>query len=535
MTPRPIRQVRRFWKRTGRYACERRKTCAVSVRWGPCAIAVSWLLVGGLARAGASDVPAAAAEQSVTRIHALQLSGKTINFTSTAGTLVIRDAHGQPDAAMFYVAYTVKPTGATPRPVTFIFNGGPGSASLWLHLGSVGPWRLANGAPVNLGAPPYGIVANDETLLDRSDLVFIDAVGTGYSRALPADKATEFFGVDADADSFTRFVIRYLDVMNRWNSPRFLFGESYGATRAAIMLDRLRRRGVYFNGAILQSAILNFASYHPGVYQGAVNFLPSLAAVAWYQRRQSTPEPTAAEDGAEAAYRAARDFAAGPYAAALLQGDRLSRESSRALANQMASLTSLSAEDIERWHLQINPDRFCKRLLASTGRVVSRLDGRYTAHDSDAAGDAPNFDAADAAVSGAFVAAQEELLHGELGFSSDVPYVAVVPGLDDRWNWQHQPPGGDDMQTTPDVGADLADAMRADPSLRVLVLGGLYDLETPLYAVEYDLAHLAIPSGLRRNLTVAHFESGHLIYLDPGSLHAMRQTLGRFLDEASHK
>lgn len=468
------------------------------------------------------DLAAAGAPPVVTE-HSIRLDGRELDYTATAGLLEIGDEPAA-KAGLFYVAYTKKPKEGEVRPLTFLFNGGPGSASLWLHLGSLGPMRLALDDPAT-SRLSYRLEPNEATLLDRSDLVFIDAVDTGYSRMAEGAKADYYHSVDSDLDSFAWAIRRYVAETNRWTSPKFLFGESYGATRAAALLLKLQAEGLRFDGAVLLSSILDFPRYHPGVDAGFVGFLPSFAAVARYQQSGGQP-------GDLTAYLAeVRDFARGDYASALAKGDALPDDERHAVAARLSSYIGLPADELERASLRIDPDAFAKGLLRRQGRIISRIDGRVAASDADPAGDAPSFDPADSALSGTFLAALMPYLSGDLGYGSALDYTATVDGLDRHWNWGHRGLDGE-PQASADVLPDLAAAMRADPALKILSMNGWYDLVTPFFATETDLHHMLLPPDLRANLSFAYYPAGHLAYTNPEALRKMRADLGRFYDQA---
>jgi carboxypeptidase C (cathepsin A) len=481
------------------------------------------------ASAASATSAASAASTTETRTvteHPWHIGRRATSYKATAGTLVIRDAQGHPEASVFYVAYTLAPAAGGQRPVTFLFNGGPGSASLWLHMGSFGPQRLLTALPDPAGPAPYRIVANAETLLDRSDLVFIDAVGTGYSRALPGTPEEHFFTVDQDLDEFARAIRRYLSLNEDWNAPKFLLGESYGATRAAGLVRVLQKMGIELNGVVLMSSILNTASYEPGLDQGYINFLPSFAAAAWHHRRAGTSVDL------PAFIQQARGYAAGPYAHALAQGDGIDATEARSVAQRLSEFTGLDATEILQRNLRINTGYFRRMLLGNSAQVIGELDSRVSAAIVEARGMPRSIDPASQGISGAFVAAFESYVHHDLGYSTDLDYHAVVAGLDERWDWHHVAPGGRRL-TTVDVALDLAAAMQADPRLRVYSLNGYYDLSTPFFATEYDLAHMLLPPILRRNIEFGYYSGGHMIYLDSAARTSLASDLDRFYDSAT--
>ena len=352
------------------------------------------------------------AETTTTTAHSIKLSSGTIRYKATAGTLTIRNDDAKPTASMFYVAYTLDGTApGTKRPITFFYNGGPGSSSVWLHMGSFAPMRVQTSGPETIKPAPFPFGPNPDTLLDKTDLVFLDMIGTGYSRTLGDAKYKDFWGVDQDADAFTRAIMRYVTKNGRWNSPKFLFGESYGTTRSAAVAYQLQDRGMALNGVVLLSSILNYGIEQSGYDQGYISFLPSYAATAWFHKRMANAPGTV-----EAAVAAARAFAMGPYAAALSKGQMIGAEEKNAVAQQMSALTGLSADFIKRANLRVDLWRFQKELLRDQRITVGRFDSRYTGVDVDAAGEAPDYDASDTAISGAFIATFSDYVIHDLGY-----------------------------------------------------------------------------------------------------------------------
>ncbi|HSE12237.1 MAG TPA: peptidase S10, partial [Rudaea sp.] len=389
------------------------------------------------------DVPP---EKSVVTSHSLSLGGRTLAYKATAGTLLIRDDKGNPDASVFYVAYTAgEGKESTKRPVTFLYNGGPGSSSIWLHMGSYGPVRVVTESPDATAPAPYHVVPNPDSLLDKSDLVFVDAIGTGYSKGLPKEKGKDdkdkpdkddnpnkrFWGTDQDIDAFGRFIARYITVNRRWNSPKFLFGESYGTPRSAGLAKYLEEHGIAVNGVVLLSSILNYASRMPGLDNDYVNLLPSYAAIAWYHNKlankPATLEPFLTE---------VRNFARGDYSVALNKGQDLGDAERTAIAERMAKYTGLSVTYLKEANLRVSQPRFRKELLRDERRTLGRYDGRFEGIDMDAAGETPETDPADTAIRGAFTAAFNDYVERELNYASDVPYI-VSAGAIREWDWKH--------------------------------------------------------------------------------------------------
>lgn len=459
--------------------------------------------------------------------HQATIAGKLIAYTATAGTLTIRDDDGKPTASMFYVAYT---TGDARRPVTFLYNGGPGSSSVWLHMGSLAPVRVATDSPAATHNAPFDLVPNSDSLLDKSDLVFIDAIGAGFSRPVGDTKLSAFWGTDADIDAFARGIERYLTVNNRWNAPKFIFGESYGTTRSAGLAYRLQEDGVQLNGVVLLSSILNYGRRDPGFDQEMINYLPSYAAIAAYHHRLATA-PADTDDF----LREVREWARGPYALALAKGQDLSDVERQQVAQKMSAYTGLSTAFILENNLRVSPYRFRKELLRDQRLTIGRYDGRFTGVDVDSAGEGPEFDPSDTGITGAFVASFHDYLANELGFATDLSYRPTYYASGITWDFRHKPPGsrGGDSSSPADVALDLSAAMRQNPHLMLYSLNGIYDLATPFFGTEYDLGHMQLEPSLNHNIHFAYYPSGHMVYLNSKALSAMKTDLSRFYDDAT--
>jgi carboxypeptidase C (cathepsin A) len=466
------------------------------------------------------------AELNKSSRHQVTIGGKPVAYTATAGTLTIRDDDGKPTASMFYVAYT---TGDAHRPVTFFYNGGPGSSTVWLHMGSLGPMRVHTDSPLATHNAPFDLEPNSDSLLDKSDLVFIDAVGAGFSRPLGDTKLAAFWGTDADIDAFARGIERYLTINKRWNAPKFIFGESYGTTRSAGLSYRLQQDGVQLNGVVLLSSILNYGRRDPGFDQEMINYLPSYAAIAAYHNRLSTPPADIT-----AFLREVREWARGPYALALARGQELSAADRDQVARQMASYTGLSAAFILENNLRVAPGRFRKELLRDRRLTLGRYDARFTGQDVDAGGDSPEYDPSDSGISGAFVAAFHDYLANDLGFTTELTYRPTYYASGVQWDFKHRPPGSRGENTNEaDVALDLSAAMRQNPHLLLFSLNGIYDLATPFFGTEYDLGHMQLEPALTGNVRFAYYPSGHMVYLNSQALTSMKADLARFYDEAA--
>ncbi len=464
--------------------------------------------------------------------HSIVINGETIAYTATAGRLVLKaedEKEGEkPKASIFFVAYTrdagpgVDPTAhAAARPITFSFNGGPGSSSVWLHLGLLGPRRVVleeDGRPL---PPPYRLVDNTYSLLDKTDLVFIDPVTTGFSRAVPGETDKQFHSFKTDIESVGDFIRLYVSRNHRWTSPRYLIGESYGTTRAAGLSGYLQERhGFYLNGIMLVSVVLNFMTvrFAPGNDLPYLLFLPTYAATARYHGKLGADVPgDLAELLAEV-----EAFAMNEYALALLRGDALPAEERTAIAERLARYTGLSADYIARTNLRIDIHRFVKELLRNQRRTAGRLDSRYTGIDRDAAGERHEFDPSYALIQGPYTGLLNDYVRRELRFDSDLPYEI----LSDRV----QPWKFDEHQNSyVNVGETLRQAMSMNPHLRVFVANGYYDLATPYLATRYTFDHLELDESLRGNVTMSYYEAGHMMYIHDPSLAQLRNDLAAFL------
>ena len=467
-------------------------------------------------------------ERTVSTHHSVSVGGRALKYTATAGTITIRDVAGKPDASIFYTADTLDGASGPRRPITFFFNGGPGSASLWLRMGSFGPLRIQTGSPDYIRPAPFNFGPNSDTLLGTTDLVFIDAPGTGYSRPLGDAKGSDFYGVDQDADAFARAIIRYITKFNRWDSPKFLFGESYGTTRSGALAYQLQDRGVALNGVVLLSSIMNYGRRQPGLDRDFINYLPSYAATAWYHHKMSNPPATVEQAAAEA-----RAFAEGAYSSALEKGQTISRDEEDLVARQMSALTGLSPQFIENANLRVGLSQFRKELLRDERLTVGRYDSRYTGVDPDASGDTPDFDASDAAISGGFIGVLHNYLTNDLGYQTDMTYRLSASEQDGfKWDWNHKAPGIRFGLQMPNTALDLAAAMRTNPYLKVLSLNGWYDMATPFFGTEYDLDHMMLEQAQQRNLEFRYYPSGHMVYLNPDALHQMRVDVESFINQS---
>jgi len=475
---------------------------------------------GSNARPGAA-LPVPPETTSVTH-HSIRLAGQKIDYTATAGNLLLHNDAGEATASMFYVAYTADSKTPANRPVTFLFNGGPGAGSVFLLMGSFGPKRARTASPAITAPAPYVLADNPDSLLDKSDLVFVDAVGTGFSRIVGHGTGKNFYGVDRDLDAFEQFIERYLTVNQRWNSPKYLLGESYGTARAAMLAYQLSQANIALNGVILMSSVLNYADFAPGTDFESESYLPTFAAVAWYHDKL-VPKPSSLP----AFLDEVRSFARGPYAAALAQGDALPDSERDAIAERVAHYTGLDVQYVKETRLRIWPSRFRKQLLRGESRSVGRYDARFEGIDFDDAAERPDYDASLTSVASAFDAALHQHLARDLHFTPTDRYRVLDDGVGRQWDMKHRAWWGEEL-AVPYAAADLAEAMRQDPRLRVLSLNGYFDLATPFFATEYDLAHMGLDPSLRGNVQIAYYPTGHMIYLDDAALHTLKADLARF-------
>jgi len=471
--------------------------------------------------------PPAPEEKIVQTKHSLKIGGQEIKYTATAGTILLKLEDGTPKASIFYVAYTKDDiSDASQRPLTFSFNGGPGSSSVWLHLGLFGPRRVQMGDAGSLLPPPYKLVDNDVSLLDISDLVFIDPVSTGYSRAVPGEAPQQFHGVTPDVESVADFIRLYTTRNKRWSSPKFLAGESYGTTRAAGLSGYLQQRyGMYLNGIVLISAILNFetAEFDAGNDLPYILYLPTYTAIAWYHNKLSADLQTG---DVQKAVEESRKFAVGEYTDALMTGDALPSARRTEIMQKVARLTGLSPDYLDRTNLRIEIQRFTKELLRSERRTVGRIDARFTGIDRDAAGERPEFDPSIAAIIGPYSGMLNNYVRNDLKFDSDLPYE-VLTGRVRPWNYAPY------ENRYVNVAETLRGAMTQNPFLHVFVAKGYYDLATPFFAADYTFDHLGLDPTLRGHLSGAYYEAGHMMYVHAPSLAKLKADIAQFIKSST--
>lgn len=476
--------------------------------------------------AGEAETAPVPEEQSIVSEHSIELGGATVPYRATAANMLLKNDAGEPIGSLYYTAYTrTDVDDPSRRPLAFIYNGGPGSASLWLHMGAFGPRRIVVNPDGSTPPPPYDLVANAGSLIDVADMVFIDPIGTGFSRLAGKGKGSDFWGVDEDADSLTGFIYRYVTENARWNSPKFLIGESYGTTRSAVLVNRLQQRaGMDFNGVVLISAVLDFETllFAEGHDISYVTYLPTYAATAAYH--EMIPEPA----DLAAFLDEVRAFALGDYHQALALGASLPADRRAKILDRLASYTGLSQEYLDRADLRVTASEFRAELQRAQGRTTARLDSRYDGFALDLLSDSADYDAQSTAISGAYIAAANHYLRDELGYRSDDRYVAG--GGARGWNWSRAGSGG--WASATNVAPELARAMITNPHLKVEVENGYYDLATPFFAMEYTTDHMALPAEIRANLQHRYYEAGHMMYVVEQELLALRENVAAFIASA---
>ncbi len=462
-------------------------------------------------------------EQLVQTPHAVRIDGAEVKYTATAGTLLLKDTAGKPKANVFFVAYTVDAPDPAARPITFAYNGGPGAASIWLHMGALGPKRVQMADEGFQPGPPFRLVDNEFSLIDVTDVVLIDAISTGYSRPVAGEDPRQFHGVNEDLEWFTEFIRRYLTRFNRWRSPKFLLGESYGTFRSAGLASTLQRRGIELNGIVLVSSVLDFATIRNAENNDRpyLTFLPTYTATAWYHKKL----PPDLQADLKKALDEARAFALGEYATALLKGNRLSEAERKSIAQKVARLTGLSPAYVESANLRIDPARFRKELLRDRRLVTGRLDGRFTAMDADAAGERQEFDPSNTAIAGPYTALFVDYVRRELKYESDLIYYTSGPVQ--PWNY------GEYQNRYASHVESLRGAMARNPYLKVFVAAGYYDMATPFFGAEYDFMHLGWEPTYQARVSWGYYEAGHMMYIRPESLRQFKRDVAAFIRGAA--
>ena len=472
-------------------------------------------------------------EEVAETAHAVTISAEEVAYVATAGRMLLREEEGKKKASFFYVAYTRDDTDDPAlRPIVFCFNGGPGSSSVWLHLGAFGPRRVDmtdDGVPY---PPPGRVVDNGDSLLDVADLVFVDPIGTGFSRAIPGEEAKQFHHFKQDIEAVGEFIRIYLTRHKRWASPKYLAGESYGTTRAAGLAGHLyKRHGISFNGLILVSSILNFQTagfdsktwtFERGNDLPYAVFLPTYAAAAWYHRRldQAFLDRPLPEFVAEV-----EEFAARDYSLALFQGDALEPARFDEIAERLAAYTGLPIDYVKAYQLRIEILRFCKTLLRDEKRTIGRIDARHKGIDRFSDGDSMEADPSIDAVMDPYTSALNDYVRRELTYESELPYEVLSEAVHENWDY-------DDFKNAHvDVSETLRETMSRNPFMRVFVANGYYDLATPHYATVYTFAHLGLDDSLRKNVRMGYYEAGHMMYTHAESRRKLAEELRAFIGE----
>jgi len=484
----------------------------------------------------------------------MTIGGRSIAYQAEAGVMVVhlkdpldddppppRDERSgppppqPPEASMSYVAYFRGDKEDSHRPITFLFNGGPGSSTVWLHMGAFGPKRVVTADDSHSAAAPYRVIDNEYSLLDVSDLVFVDAPGTGFGHLRGGDKEKAFYGVDQDGHAFANFIVEFLSRHRRWNSPKYLFGESYGTTRAAVLSSLLENdKALDLNGIILLSQILNFddsadaPQYNPGVDLPYVLALPTYAATAWYHHKLPN-QP----DALEPLLREVENFAVTDYAQALAAGSTLSAERKSAIAAKLHLYTGLAPDYIERANLRVNGGEFEKTLLGSE-TTTGRLDTRFSGPTLDPMSKEAEYDPQSAAISSAYVSAFNDYVRNSLKFGDKMTYKPEID-IEKNWDYLHQPPGATQKIPGPtNVMPDLAVAMKQNPKLRVQLNGGYYDLATPYFAAIFELRQLPIEASLQNNIEMHFYTSGHMVYAHEPDLKALHANVSAFIEKTKN-
>jgi carboxypeptidase C (cathepsin A) len=472
-------------------------------------------------------------EETSTTDHTIQLGGQTIPYKSTASTTLLKNDDGDPAALVFSIAYVrgdVKDI--SERPIAFVYNGGPGSASIWLHMGAFGPRRVVTSDAVPTPPAPYSMVDNSECLLDKADLVFIDPVGTGFSHAVGKSKDKDFWGVDEDVKSLGQFINIYVNRNNRWNSPKFLIGESYGTFRSAALASYLQSHdSMNLNGIVLLSNVLDLGTLEFTIGQDLpyVFYLPSYAATAWYHKTLKNP-PSDLDSFVEEARR----YAAGDYAAALMKGSALTDAEKSEVARKLSYFTGLSEDYLLKANLRVTLGQFRAELLRSKGLDTGRLDARFSGPMYDLLAEDGGHDPLETAISGPFVGAFNQYVRESLKFNPDRSYVALSDAVAENWDWKHNVQPGE-FPVAPSTEGDLVHALLTNPFLTVQVENGYYDLATPFFATEYSMSHLLLPAKVQAQIHYEYYTAGHMMYLHDADRTKLKSNIASLIDSSGRR
>jgi carboxypeptidase C (cathepsin A) len=475
--------------------------------------------------------PAPKEESAVTE-HSIKIGGQTIPYKATAATILLKNEKDEPTALVYSTSYTRSDVkDPSQRPIAFLYNGGPGSSSIWLHMGSFSPKRVVTTDAAPTPPAPYKLNDNPFCLLDKADLVFIDPVGTGFSHAVGKAQDKDFWGVDQDASSLAQFITTYVSRYNRWNSPKFLIGESYGTFRSAALSNYLQQHdGLYINGIVLISSVLDLGtiSFNPGEDMTYVFYLPSYAATAWYhQALKDRPADL------NSFLEEARHFAQTNYLAALVKGDKLGDNEKTEIAKQISRYTGLDEDYLIKANLRVNLPQFMEQLQRSRGLITGRLDARFSGYMYDLLGEYAEYDPQEAAITGAYTAVFNSYIREDLKFGEGKVYHTSSDQANNDWDWKHKGAENFGFPGSPNVEGDLIQAMIANAHLQVEVENGLYDLATPFYATEFTMEHLGLRPELAKKIHLQYYNAGHMMYLHDEDLAKLKTNVANFIDASS--